>query len=91
MRYPNTFKETSCLCLIEAMSAGCVCVHSSLGALPDTSNGLTCMYEYTPDKLELVIPDLTKKLMEAIYSVKTVSTEEQIKYIEKEHNIVNIK
>ena len=34
------------------MSAGCVCVHSSLGALPDTSNGLTCMYEYTPDKLE---------------------------------------
>ena len=88
--YPSTFKETSCLCLIEAMSAGCVCVHSSLGALPDTSNGLTCMYEYTPDKLEHCTR-FAKKLMEAIYSVKTVSTEEQIKYIEKEHNIVNIR
>ena len=48
------------------------------------------MYEYTPDKLQHCTR-FAKKLMEAIYSVKTVSTEEQIKYIEKEHNIVNIR
>ena len=45
--YPSIWKETSCLCLIEALSAGLDCVHSSLAALPETSKGLTRMYEYT--------------------------------------------
>lgn len=44
--YPSTWKETSCLCLMEAMSAGCLSVHSSLAALPETSMGLTSMYGY---------------------------------------------
>lgn len=44
--YPSTWKETSCLCLIEAMSAGCLCLHSSLAALSETSMGLTSMYVY---------------------------------------------
>lgn len=48
--YPSTWTETSCLCLIEAMSAGLLCVHSSLGALPETSMGFTNMYQYTDDK-----------------------------------------
>lgn len=49
--YPSTWQETSCLCLIEAMSAGLMCIHSSLAALPETSMGLTPMYGYieTPD------------------------------------------
>ena len=47
--YPSIWKETSCLCLIEAMSANLVCVHSSLGALPETSMGTTMMYEFTED------------------------------------------
>lgn len=41
--------ETSCLCLIEAMSAGLICVHSSFGALPETSKGLTWMYDAASD------------------------------------------
>lgn len=44
--YPSKWQETSCLCLIEAMSAGLQCVHSSLAALPETSMGLTDMYGY---------------------------------------------
>lgn len=44
--YPSTWMETSCLCLIEAMSAGLMCVHSSLGALPETSSNLTQMYGF---------------------------------------------
>lgn len=48
--YPSTWQETSCLCLIEAMSAGLTCVHSSLGALPETSMKMTEMYGYTEDK-----------------------------------------
>lgn len=47
--YPSTWMETSCLCLIEAMSAGLECVHSSLGALPETSMGVTRMYQYSDD------------------------------------------
>ena len=47
--YPSKWQETSCLCLIEAMSAGLQCVHSSLAALPETSMGLTDMYGYIED------------------------------------------
>ena len=47
--YPSKWQETSCLCLIEAMSAGCLPVHSSLAALPETSLGLTNMYGYIED------------------------------------------
>jgi glycosyltransferase involved in cell wall biosynthesis len=49
LAYPSTWKETSCLCLIEAMMGEMTCVHSSLGALPETSMGLTEMYNYSDD------------------------------------------
>lgn len=45
--YPSIWEETSCLCLIEAMSAGCDCVCSDLAAIPETSGGLIPMYPYT--------------------------------------------
>jgi glycosyltransferase involved in cell wall biosynthesis len=47
--YPSIWKETSCLCLIEAMSAGVLCVHPNLAALPETSMGLTWMYQWQED------------------------------------------
>jgi len=47
--YPSTWQETSCLTLIESMTFGLNCVHSSLGALPETSLGLTSMYNYCED------------------------------------------
>ena len=47
--YPSIWQETSCLCLIEAMSAGLTPVHSSLAALPETSMGLSMMYDYVED------------------------------------------
>jgi UDP-glucose:(glucosyl)LPS alpha-1,2-glucosyltransferase len=46
--YPSTWRETSCLSLIEAMSAGLVCIHPDLGALPETSGGTTMMYHWSP-------------------------------------------
>lgn len=48
--YPSKWPETSCLCLIEAMSAGLMCVHSNYGALPETAGGNTYMYQYTEDE-----------------------------------------
>lgn len=49
LAYPSTWQETSCLVLIEAMSAGLHCVHSNLAALPETSGGLTQQYAFQPD------------------------------------------
>lgn len=48
--YPSIWPETSCLCLIEAMSAGLMCVHPNYAALPDTSGGLTHMYQMEEDE-----------------------------------------
>jgi len=42
--YPSIWLETSCRAMLEAMSAGLVCVHPNLGALPETSGGLNIMY-----------------------------------------------
>jgi glycosyltransferase involved in cell wall biosynthesis len=47
--YPSIWQETSCLCLIEAMSAGLICVHSNLGALYETSGNWTYQYHYQED------------------------------------------
>lgn len=44
--YPSTWVETSCLCLMEAMSADLICVHSNLGALYETAANWTVMYPY---------------------------------------------
>lgn len=44
--YPSIWPETSCLSLMEAMSAGLICVHPDLAALPETSGGWTFMYPW---------------------------------------------
>ena len=48
--YPSIWPETSCRCLIEAMMAGCICVHPNYAALPDTAGGLTDWYQMDLDR-----------------------------------------
>lgn len=72
--YPSVWPETSCLCLIEAMSAGLACVHSNLAALPETAANWTFMYQMQEDKnehakmfytiLDSVIDDFKREDME---------------------------
>lgn len=45
--YPSIWLETSCLSLMEAMSAECVCVHPNFGALYETAGGTTVMYQWS--------------------------------------------
>lgn len=47
--YPSIWQETSCLTLIEAMSAKCLSIHPNYAALPDTSGSLNLMYQYQED------------------------------------------
>lgn len=47
--YPSIWPETSCICLIEAMSAGCICVHPDYAALPETAANWTYMYPWNED------------------------------------------
>tara|TARA_R110000822_G_scaffold140325_8_gene278052 strand:+ start:2039 stop:3067 length:1029 start_codon:yes stop_codon:yes gene_type:complete len=47
--YPSIWQETSCIALMEAMSAGLMCVHSNLGALPETAANWTYQYQFDED------------------------------------------
>jgi len=50
LAYSNTFEETSCIAVIEALSAGLRVITSNLGALPETTEGWARMYPYLVDK-----------------------------------------
>jgi UDP-glucose:(glucosyl)LPS alpha-1,2-glucosyltransferase len=47
--YPSIWLECNCKALIEAMSAGLLCVHPNYGGLIDTSGGMTAMYNWDKD------------------------------------------
>ena len=44
LAYPSVWPETSCLVLMESMSARLACVHSSFAGLPETAANWTLMY-----------------------------------------------
>lgn len=44
--YPSIWTETSCRSLIEAMSAGAMCIHPNNGALFETAGQFTFMYHW---------------------------------------------
>lgn len=48
--YPSIWMECNSRSLIEAMSAGCVCVHPNFAGLTDTSGGVTVQYQWDQDK-----------------------------------------
>ena len=47
--YPSIWPETSCIALMEALSAGVLPVHPNYGALYETAANLTHMYQWTED------------------------------------------
>lgn len=49
LAYPSIWTETSCITLMEAMSAGLLCIHPNLGALYETAANWTTMYQWNED------------------------------------------
>ena len=47
--YPNIWPETSCIALMEAMSAGCCIVTNNHAALPETASSFANMYQMHTD------------------------------------------
>lgn len=47
--YPSIWQECNSRSLIEAMSAGLMCIHPNLAGLSDTSGSLTSMYQFDQD------------------------------------------
>lgn len=68
--YPSIWWETSCRAMLEAMSAGLVCVHPNLAALPETSGGLNFMYNTNMDDMANHANIFASYLNAAIRTVK---------------------
>lgn len=47
--YPCIWQETSCIAMIEAIRSGCLVIHPTLAALPETASTATIMYDYNED------------------------------------------
>lgn len=47
--FPSIWQETSCISLMEAMSANCICVHPDYAALIETSGNMTDIYRWDED------------------------------------------
>ena len=66
--YPSTWQETSCLCIIEAMSAKCFCVTTDLAALPETTSDLVQICNFYGQK-EKLASDFYANMIAAIQNV----------------------
>ena len=68
--YPSTWRETSCIALIEALSAGLYCITNSFTVLPETGIGLTQIYPFNWN-LNRHAEILAEKIKEGILSIKS--------------------
>jgi hypothetical protein len=67
--------------MIEAMSAGCVCVHPSLAGLPETGAGFTDMYDFVPNRFEhekVFEQELEKSILKVMSGNYDTSKQKQV-------------
>lgn len=80
--YPSIWQECNSRSLIEAMSAGCLCIHPNLAGLSDTSGGITSMYQFIEN------PNIHANLFynlldQAILAVQDDSTHTYLRFVKQ--------
>lgn len=83
--YPNIMTETFCLSLLEAMSAGCLCVHPNFGCLPETASNWTMMYPYH----EKIIPHEERFYQELKKAIEIINTQETQEHLRRQKEYVD--
>lgn len=93
--YPSIWIETSCRAMLEAMSAGLVCVHPNLGALPETSGSLNVMYHGNMEDKSIHASIFAGNLNAAIQLVRDNNEKNMVSfnkvYVDARYNIEFIK
>tara|TARA_B000000437_G_scaffold41187_2_gene28531 strand:- start:7100 stop:9235 length:2136 start_codon:yes stop_codon:yes gene_type:complete len=85
--YPNTYPETCCTSILEAMAHRCNVISSELGAIPETSNGFANLFNPLID----VLHDRynTNQCIDNPIQIDDVSTNYCKSFIEKTIDIIN--
>jgi len=85
--YPNTYAETCCTSILEAMAYRCNVISSELGAIPETSNGFANLYNPHIDVLheEVVADDFIKKPVQIDKIPESYSRQ----FVTKTINVIN--
>lgn len=93
--YPCIWTETSCRAMLEAMSAGNVCVHPNTGALPETSGCMNVMYHPNLSELNEHANVFAGNLAAAIDLVRDNNEKQMIQFnkafVDSRYNISFIK
>ena len=89
--YPSIWTETSCRAMLESMSAGLVCVHPNLGALPETSGSLNIMYHSDMENKNTHANIFASNLLAAIKLIREKNQTNMINfnkvYVDSRYNI----
>lgn len=93
--YPSIWYETSCRAMLEAMSAGLVCVHPNLAALPETSGNLNFMYNLDLEDVNVHVNMFASYLNAAIHMVQHNDHRDMIfmnkAFVDRRYNLAMIK
>lgn len=78
LAYPSTFEETSCISVIDALSAGLKVVCSNIGALPETTEGWADMYPFIKEN-DKHAAEFAKILKNTVVKYKNGEYKDQLK------------
>ena len=85
--YPNTYAETCCTSILEAMAHRCNVISSELGAIPETSNGFAAIFNPHLDILHDKIS--TDEIVKNPIQIQSIPESYQRQFVEKTIDLVD--